>query len=199
MIKKYVFLIFSCLLLSIQFCCKNYKKKVEIDCEDYNQRFVDFELVNRPDSALVYIDKAIKCNPTDDFYKFSKVNFLIRQSNYIEAARLLKTLDYENELSLQLMVIALDMKTDRDSIDFKLDKIYAKINQHDFISNSSTIAFKIVLDNYFKGEKYALNRIKEAKLDFKDYNSTLLFESIKQNIESNSNKQEVIYKLFNFE
>lgn len=199
MIKKYVFLILSCLLLSIQFCCKNHKKKVEIYCEDYNKLFVEFELVNRPDSALVYINKAIKCNPTEDFYKFSKVNFLNRQSNYIEAARLLKTLDYENELSLQLMVIALDMKTGRDSIDSKLNKIYTKINYHKFKVDASTIIYKIALDNYFKGGQYALNEIKEAKLDIKDYNSTLLLESIKQNIESGSSKQEIIYKLFNFE
>lgn len=184
------------MLCSLFSCSKQNKKQIK-DCNAYKERFIDFELTNNIDSALVYINKAIECNPTDEYYKFSKVNFLIRQLKYEEALKSLKTLNLENEVSLQLMEVALNMKIGGDSIDFKLDKIYAKINKHDFKSNSSAIAYKIVLDNYFKGSDYALDKIALANANFEDNNSTLLFESLKNNIET-YDKNEVVFKLFNF-
>jgi len=190
--QQYIFCLY---LVIFMLSCK---KNIKSDCEVYNEIFIEYDLKNQPDSALIYIDKAIKCDSKDEFYKFSKINFLIRQKNYLEASKLLEIINTDNKLSFQMLDAVLNMKIRKDTIDQKLISVYKKVKQSKFHLDSNIFAYKIVLDNYFIGKEYALNEVLKAKKMFEDYNSELILSSVELNIK-NETKEKVIYKLFNFE
>ncbi|MDB9837154.1 hypothetical protein OAC51_09705 [Flavobacteriaceae bacterium] len=188
--------------LCIFYSCENHAQKKTMTCETYNEKFIDYEMENQPDLALIYIDKAIECSSEKpegkQFYKFSKVNFLIRQKEFERASKILNTFNLKEELALQIMDATLDMKIGRDSVDEKLRLSYDKINHSSSQKEIEVLIYKIALDNYFKGKEYALSEINKVKKVHTDYNSKLLISTVEASVKEKT-KEDVFFRLFNFE
>jgi predicted Zn-dependent protease len=166
--------------------CKEIYKK-------YNEKYV----LEENDSALIYINQAIECNPKSSDYKFTKIRFLVEIKNYNDA---IKQLD---EFILNSDDPA--FKTQKGTLLLKInDKSSIKIlsesyNDYKKIKNptSNNQFYKIALDNYFEGKEYALKEVEKFKQTYKgkgyeNQNINVLEELIK-----NETKENTLFKLFN--
>ncbi|MBE9577236.1 tetratricopeptide repeat protein [Flavobacterium proteolyticum] len=192
-----IFVFITFLLVS---SCKNAKiENIEIkdnkQCEEFNKKHVKFAIAEQNDSAIYYIDKAIKCNPEHENYKFSKVRFLIGLNKYEEAEKVLLTFKNPEEPTIKMNIGILKLKTNDAQSENILKDVHSKFEN--LKSKSSTYFFyKIALDNYFYGKDYALNQIKEYK---REYTTAYDLQNINalENSIMNNEKKEVLFKLLN--
>ncbi|GEC77919.1 tetratricopeptide repeat protein [Flavobacterium aquatile] len=166
--------------------CKKFFKK-------YNEKYVQEE----SDSALVYLDKAIDCDPENNNYKFTKAKFLTEIKRFDDAIKTINVLvSASDDPAFKLFkgIVMLKMK-DNDSDKF-LDSVYK-----DFYKikdpTSGNEFYRVSLDNYFKGKEFSLNEIAELKVKYKDKGyETQNFTAIEELIKK-ENRETVLFKLFN--
>jgi len=172
------------------------KKTEEPDCKKfykaYNQKYV----LEEADSALVYINKAIDCDPNNSSYKFTKVKFLTeikRYSDALKEADNLSSISDDPAFKLFKGIIMLKMKNkDSDKI---LNEAYNSFSQIKEPTASNQF-YKVALDSYIKGADYALTEIKELKERYKSdgyqmQNLTAIEELIRK-----ENREAVLFKTF---
>jgi len=183
----FVFIIF--------FCCrkKGNNTAVSQSCDNYIKKFNQYLRDEKIDSALYYINEAIKCDPTKNEYKLKKVQYLISEQRYEMAYKSID--DFSNpspEFIMMKGVIAL--KLNKNNSNKLLKEAYKEIQ--DKTKNVNNQYYKIALDNYFEGKDYALNQIKVYQKTYDKkyyiYISDLLEKHIK-----NLSKEEVLFKIFN--
>lgn len=181
-------------------CCKGKETKEpilknQIDCTKAYASFNKKVINKENDSAIFYINKAINCDTTNSKYKFSKVKFLTDLKKYDDAIVTLDLLISPNEPSFKMLKGILKLKANNSDSEKFLKESYVEFKE---IKNpsSNNLFYKIALDNYFEGKKFALNEIKK-------YRNLYSSPYEKQNIDyleeliSTKNKNEVLYGLFN--
>jgi len=168
-------------------------------CKKYLKKYKENFIIEENDSALVYINKAIECNPNNNSYKNSKVTFLITIENYNEAIKQLDELiDITNDPALRLQKSVVKLKINDKTSNELLKENYKEFDEIKK-PTSSNLFYKIALDNYFKGKEYALKEIEKTRFVYKDKlyevdNFKVLDELI------NTEKREVVlFKLFNID
>lgn len=170
--------------------------KTNLNCKEiihkYNEKFIAEE----NDSALIYINQAIKCNPKSSNYKFTKVRFLVETKNYNDAIIQLDELIINSEdpaFKMEKGIIFLKIN-DKNAIKALRDAY----NDYDKIQNltSNNQFCKIALDNYFKGKEFSLAEIQKYKEKFKEPYEIQNINTLEQLI-LNNNKEEVLFSLFN--
>lgn len=184
--------------------CEGNKKVINISQEkDYSickksfKKYKEKFIAEENDSALIYINKAIECNPNNNSYKNSKVAFLITIENYNDAIKQLDELiSITNDPAFRLQKGVVRLKINDEKSKELLNNSYNEFNE---IKNptSSNQFYKIALDNYFKGKEYALKEIEKVKQIYKDqpYESQN-FKALEELI--NTEKEDVVlFKLFN--
>lgn len=166
------------------------------DCKKIYKKFNNKFVLEENDSALIYINQAIECNPKNTNYKFSKIRFLIGINNYKDAIKQTNELILiSNDPSFKLLKGILMLKTN-DSNSLKLlNESYTEYKQIKD-PTSGNLFYRIALDNFFKGKDYSLNEVKK----FKDIYKGKAYEN--QNINAleelinNETKENVLFKLF---
>ncbi|HFG0578558.1 hypothetical protein [Flavobacterium psychrophilum] len=204
MASKFLILTTSIFVLLLSNC--NNKKNIvssTIQKNDYAECKVFFDkykkkmIIEENDSALIYIDKAIKCNPNNNSYKNSKVNFLISIKNYKEADKQLDELiTITNDPAFRLLKGIIKLKDSDPQSEKLLVNSYDEFNQIKK-PTSSNLIYKIALDNYFKGKDYSLNQVEEFKQTYKDKPYENQNIEALQELINKETKEIVLFKLFN--
>ena len=204
MASKFLILTTSIFVLLLSNC--NNKKNIvssTIQKNDYAECKVFFDkykkkmIIEENDSALIYIDKAIKCNPNNNSYKNSKVNFLISIKNYKEADKQLDELiTITNDPAFRLLKGIIKLKDSDPQSEKLLVNSYDEFNQMKE-PTSNNLFYKIALDNYFKGKDYSLNQVKEFKQTYKDKPYENQNIEALQELINKETKERVLFKLFN--
>ncbi|WP_395074839.1 tetratricopeptide repeat protein [Flavobacterium sp.] len=167
------------------------------NCDFFLNKYSDKFMSGENDSALIYINKAIECNPNEFNYKDNKLIFLIATQSYIKAIEQLDELNSSNDdpaYKFQRGILMLKIN-DINAIK-KLEQSYSEFNQISKLT-SSNLFYKIALDNYFKGKEYSLNEVAKFKAIYKGkaYENQNIIAL--ENLIKNENKENVLYKLFN--
>jgi hypothetical protein len=204
MTSKFLILTTSIFVLLLSNC--NNKKNIvssTIQKNDYAECKVFFDkykkkmIIEENDSALIYIDKAIKCNPNNNSYKNSKVNFLISIKNYKDADKQLDELiTITNDPAFRLLKGIIKLKDSDPQSEKLLVNSYNEFNQIKK-PTSSNLIYKIALDNYFKGKDYSLNQVEEFKQAYKDKPYENQNIEALQELINKETKEIVLFKLFN--
>ena len=176
------------------FSCNSQKKASKNDCSLFNDKFHKFQMNGVKDSVLFYINKAIECDPKEQFFRLEKAKYYIVNNQLEQASMVIKGMDLENEPSLKLMDIVIDLKLQRISAITELKSIYLQYSKDEIGPEESNIfIYKIALINYFEGKTEALKVLNKAK----DNNEIKgLIDFIELNIK-NKTKKDVLYTLFN--
>lgn len=175
------------------------EKEIIIDkpeCEIIYNKYIEKVSKMENDSAIYFLDKSINCDPANNDYKFSKVQFFVDNQKYQEALNQLNEIKIDSiDPSLKLFSSVLKLKLNNDDADKDLREVYTKIAKIKK-PTSSNIFYKLALDNYFKDKNYALEQLKFHKKQYvSDYD--------KQNLDALENyivtddKRNVLFKIFN--
>ncbi|MDN3673044.1 hypothetical protein QWY99_08290 [Flavobacterium branchiarum] len=166
------------------------------DCKKIYKKFNNKFALEENDSALIYINQAIKCNPKSSNYKFTKVRFLVETKNYNDAIIQLDELIINSEDPA--------FKMEKGTIFLKINEKNAikalrdAYNDYDKIQNptSNNQFCKIALDNYFKGKEYALKEIDKFKENYKDKGYENQNINFLEELINKETKENVLFKLF---
>ncbi len=194
-------LLIAILFFSLLTCNSNQEgvvKNNKNECSIFNEKYLEYSMLNKKDSALYYIDKAIDCNPKDDFFKTEKIKSLIHYEDYNSAISFAKKLAKENDPNFKLLYGTLLLKMNDENAEIQLKEAYNlfSINTKNYNQNDSSLDFyKIGLDNYFKGKKYSLLMLEKFKKNYPDKNNLQSADYL-ENLINTTSKESVLYKLF---
>lgn len=193
-------------LLSLLNCNNNNNKKAtndlitekeEVKCKEIYKKFNEKYVLEENDSALIYIDEAIKCNPKNNKYKYSKIKFLIEIKNYDDAIKQLDKfilLSNDPAFKLQKGVLLLKIKDEKSKqILEECYYEYQKLKE----PTSNNLFYKIALDNYFEGKEYSLNEILKCKRQYQGKDYELQNIKVLEELINNKSKEEVLFNLYN--
>lgn len=136
--------------------CKEIYKK-------YNEKYV----LEENDSALVYINQAIECNPKNSEYKYTKIRFLVEIRNYNDAIKQLdKFILNSDDPAFKMQKGILMLKINDTNSKQTLEECYSEFNKLKEPTSINSF-YKIALDNYFKGKEYSLNEVLKFKNEYK--------------------------------
>lgn len=173
--------------------CKGQKKEI-LNCDGFNKKFVEYVMERKRDSALIYIDKAIDCNPESSFYRFSKVNYLIDNKDWIGASNGLKKIKQQDDITIKMMIAVLDLKMKNPNAEESLNDVWILSNKDAKDINYSI--YDVALTNFFKGKEEALLKLSDLRNEYDDVGSVKKIDFLKENINKESNEL-VLYNLFN--
>lgn len=166
--------------------CKEIYKK-------YNEKFV----LEENDSALIYINQAIECNPKSTNYKYTKIRFLVDINNYNDAIKELdKFIPNSDDPAFKMQKGILMLKINDDNSKQILEESYFEYNKL-IEPTSNNLFYKIALDNYFKSKEYALNEILNFKNKYKGKDYEMQNIDALESLVKSENKENVLFKLFN--
>jgi hypothetical protein len=169
--------------------------KEKAKCVILYDKYIEKFSARENDSALYYIDKCIKCDPSKNDNKYAKVQLLISMRDYKNAILVFSDFKLDDPaLKMQKGVLMLKINdTKAENILQESFLEFCKIKE----LTSSNQFYKIALDNYFKGKEYALEEINKFKVTFKgkDY-ETQNINALESLIKS-ENKENVLFKVFN--
>lgn len=190
-------------MLALLTCNSKHSKEATIsqDCSVYNDKYVEFRMNNRNDSAIYYIDKAIKCDPQDDFFKTEKVKLLINNQDYISATSVAEELAVKSDPNYKMLYGTLLLKNDDVQSEKNLKEAYSLFEKStkDYSKANSNLKFyQIALDYYFQGKEYSLKKIEIYKKNYTDIHNTQLAEYI-QDLILNRSKEDVLFAMYGME
>lgn len=167
------------------------------DCKKIYKKFNNKFALEENDSALVYINQAIKCNPKSSNYKFTKVRFLVETKNYNDAITQLDELIINSEdpaFKMEKGIILLKIN-DKNAIKTLRDAY----NDYNKIQNptSNNQFCKIALDNYFKGKDYSLIEVEKFKERYKDKPYEMQNITALEGLIKSKDKENTLFMLFN--
>lgn len=207
--EKIFFLLIIVFFASCQFDGKAQGNKgitADKKCNGYGGKYVSFFnqwSVNREDkiiidSTLYFLDKLIQCDPEDKGLIQEKANFLIYNKFYERAIEEVDSISMEDPFFLMMKgTIALKLNQKKGEVILK--DAHRKFIQKVIEYNEPTDVFhKIVLDNYFQGNEYALDEIVKYKQNSDDEYMIATFEVFEQMLKEKSEK-EILYDLFKIE
>lgn len=204
MTNKFIFLTTFILAILLSNCDGNKKiiNKVTQEkdfsiCKKHFKKYKEKFITQENDSALIFINKAIECDQSNNSYKNSKVIFLITIEDYISAINQLDELiKITNDPTFKLQKNVIGLKIHDKESQESLNSSYKEFNEIKFPTSSNKF-YMIALDNYFKGKDYALKEIEKVKLIYKDqpYESQN-FKALEEMINTEK-KDIVLFKLFN--
>ncbi len=195
--KKSIILVLVLVIsLGLQGC--NGQESKASSCEELNKIYVDYALKRKKDSALLFLNKAIECDPQNKLYRSSKVNFLVDDHNWLEASSEIKKMDYDDDVTLKMMIAVLDLKMEKVYADENLKKLYVELENGlgSNYENVNYFSFYIALNNYFENKESALLELSKFENKRSDTQWKSTVEFLEDNI-SNLGKKEVLYKFFN--
>jgi hypothetical protein len=194
-LKKNVIIFF--LFLFFLNCNSNFKKQLSskqdnlcnIYFNKYSEKFVNGE----NDSALFYIDKAIKCNPNEINYYDNKLIFLISIKKYYNAIELIEDKQDNKDPIFKLLKGVLYLKINNNISDSLISESYNELLKK---TNSDNLFYKIALDNYFKGKVYSLNEISIYRKRNNNNKNDRFNIDVLEDLIINNSKETVLFKIF---
>jgi hypothetical protein len=208
--KKIFYLLIIVVFASCKFDGKaqdNKDIKTDEKCNGYyGERYMDFFnewSINREnkkiiDSTLYYLDKQIICNPKDIEFVQEKAMFLIYNKFYERALIEIDSISKVDPF-FKMMKGTIALRLNKENSEELLKEAYGEFIQYTIEYNDpNDIAWKIVLDNYFKGKEYALDAITKSKQNTNDDYVITTFEVMEQMIKEMP-KEEILYNLFKIE
>lgn len=168
------------------------------ECKKWNKKFNDQILLEENDSALYYINKAIKCNPKNVNYIFSKIRFLVDIKKFNDAKlQLDKLILISDDPAFKLMKAILTRKTKEEKSEQLLNESYITFNKIKKPTSSNSF-YRIALDYYFKGKNYSLKEIEKHKNKYKESYEIQNINALEELILNNDKeKEDVLFLLFN--
>lgn len=172
-------------------------EKEDLKCKEiykkYNQKYV----LEENDSALIYINQAIECNPKSTNYKYTKIRLLVETKNYNDAIKQLDKFILNSDdpaFKMEKGILMLKM----NNVHFKqtLEECYSEFNKIKE-PTSNNLFCKIALDNYFKGKEYSLNEILKFKNEYKGKGYENQNIKFLEDLINNETKENVLFKLYN--
>ncbi|MEL4308794.1 hypothetical protein [Joostella sp. CR20] len=184
--------------------CKSNSKGQEAktksqSCSVFNDKYIEYVMAEQKDSALYYIDKAITCDPDDDFFKFEKVKLLLKYGNYAAATSNVKDMMSDNSPTYEMLYGIILLKQNNSKAEKVLESAYDsfdKLTKEYEEENSSLQYYKLGLDNYFNGQNYTLEAIEKFKDNYKDQHNIALVDYLKDIVVQEA-REDVLYKMFN--
>lgn len=179
--------------------CQNKKTipKENLECEILYNKYLEKFSLREKDSALFYINKCIKCDPSKSDNKYIKVQLLTSMKDYKNAILVFdesKLAIDDPALIMQKGVLMLKI----EDVNSKkiLEESYGKLKKIENITSSNQL-YKIALDNYFLDKNYSLSEVNKFKEKYKgkpyeNQNITALEDLINK-----ETKETVLFKLFN--
>ena len=114
-------------ILLFMSCKSNQAKKDKTrkaDCTEFNDKYVAYAMSDKRDSALYYIDKAIFCDPEDDFFKTEKIKLLLKYGDYSNAVEFAEKLSKDDPLTYKMLYGILLLKQGDANADNVLKETY---------------------------------------------------------------------------
>lgn len=169
-------------------------------CKEFNEKYVEYALINKIDSALFYVDKSIKCDLESDFYKVAKINLLISDEQYENAINYLSNFKLDKEPVYKMLkgVLLLKLQNKQEALGL-LEEAYNHFKDEETSGEMdyNLIFYMLGLENYFNGSDSTINSIKDYKIALKDNAYAIeTLEYAKILIETSS-KEDSLYKMFN--
>lgn len=201
--KKIHLLNFLLLITTIS-SCQNKKNiteknvtKENPECEILYNKYIEKFSTRENDSALYYIEKCIKCDPSKNENKYIKVQLLTSMKDYKNAILVFPDLKSGiDDPALKMQKGVLMLKINDVNSRKVLEECYAEFKKIEK-PTSSNLIYKIALDNYFMGKEFSTKEVEKFKLTYKDkpYESDNIkaVESLIKNVD----KENVLFKLFN--
>lgn len=193
--------IFILVALCFIFACKSQKDGFPSeDCQSYNDKYVEYASKREVDSALFYIDKSIKCNKNDDFYKFEKVKLLVSADEYEKAYDYLDALLSKREPTFKMYKGVLGLKLQKREASNFLQEAYNEfknLEKYNGKKDHNIAFYKSGLDYYFEGRKYAKKAVLEYKQLFEKSSYSLETLEVAEKLIETNGKEQVLYEMFN--
>jgi hypothetical protein len=191
---------------SLLISCKlNQTKKEEIqkaDCSAFNDKYIEYLMADKRDSALYYIDKAIFCDPEDEFFKTEKIKLFLKYGDYSDAVEFAKKLSNDKAPTYKMLYGILLLKQNNNvKADIVLNEAYTLLSEKTKLydkGNSNLHFYRLGLDNYFMGKDYSLEMVKKYRENYTKEHDAQLADYI-ENLITNESSRDILYKLYNIE
>lgn len=169
------------------------KLKENSDCVIFYKKYKEATVSQQIDSALNYIDKAIKCDPNNASFKSNKIRFLISINKYKDAIEVVNTYS-SKDTSLKMLEAVLKLKLETSDSKDLLQRCYDEYKQDKQMTNDKLV-YKIALTNYFKNKDEALKEIEYSKKKSSEEYERTNLEALEELIKKHD-KREVLFNLF---
>ena len=198
--KALYILIFTLILGCVHKNKSDAVKKVDTTlCEKFNEKYIEFSINNKIDSAYFYLNRAIKCNPENESFKYEKISFLIKNKEYNKA---LKDLDNiiitSKDITYQFLKSIILYRINDSKAKVELDKVYSEVSKKSE-SNFTYLTYKILLDNYFKGKEYALSEITSIDTEKIGIAEKQTLKYLQTKIKDSEKPMDIIFDMFDIE
>lgn len=186
--------------------CKSNQTKKEVtqkaDCSGFNDKYIEYVMADKRDSALHYIDKAIFCDPEDEFFKTEKIKLLLKYGDYPDAVQFAEKLSNDEAPTYKMLYGILLLRQDNNvKADIVLNEAYALLSEKTKIydeDNSNLHFYRLGLDNYFKGKDYSIEMVKKFRENYTKEHDAQLADYMESLI-INESSRNVLYKQYNIE
>ena len=193
---RIIFIVIICITIGCKSKNSHFSKKT---CLSYNNKYVEFASRNQVDSALFYVNKSIKCDKSNNFYKLEKVNLLVNNMEYENASNYLDELISNNNPVYKMFKGALLLKIQKNEDAYSILK--EAHNEFNNIKNSgidyNSAFYSLGLDNYYEEAYQTEVSVSEYKQLFREDLYALQTIEYAESLIKTHNKVEVLYKMFN--
>ena len=172
-------------------------EKENLKCKEIYKKYNEKYVLEENDSALVYINQAIECNPKNSEYKYTKIRFLVEIKNYNDAIKQLdKFILNSDDPAFKMQKGILMLKINDANSKQTLEECYSEFNKLEE-PTSNNLFYKIALDNYYKGKEYSLNEVLKFKNKYKGKGYENQNIKFLEDLINNETKENVLFKLYN--
>ena len=195
---KKIHLVSFLLLITTISSCQDKKIILEkkLDCEILYDKYLEKFSLREKDSALFYINKCIKCDPSKSENKFIKVQLLTSMRDYKNAILVFDDLKLgvdDPSLIMQKGVLMLKIQ-DANSKKI-LEESYSRLKKIENPTFNNEF-YKIALDNYFSNKDYSLNEVIKFKEKYKGKPYENQNINALEDLINKETKENVLFKLF---
>lgn len=170
--------------------------KTNPECESLYNKYIEKAMNMEKDSAVIFLDKSIECDPKNIDYKYAKAQFLVQEKQYEQALSELDKIKIDNaDPSMRLYIAILKLKVNSPDSETVLKGIYDELQKMKKLTASNSF-YKIALDNYFKGSEVALKEIAAYKTIYTADHELQNIQALEGLIKSTT-KEKVLFLSFN--
>lgn len=190
-------IILSVLIVSFSGCNTKVTGK---DCQALYDEYYKYRLGNNIEIAISSLNKAIKCDSSNQEYRFEKINFLVALERYEEAIVEVQRLSkinpkYETQFPLLgLLTIATGKNQQGKAV---LKDVYDNLKGISFDKDNFELFYsKVALQSYFVGRKKTVEEIKNHFAIYREKHQQDNLERLINLIENNREPLAVLNKLY---
>lgn len=176
----------------------NCERKSDIQCDNYYNKYIEASFNEKQDSLLLYIEKAVNCNPEDKLYRNEKLKILVSEKKYKYAIQELKYLEKDIYYSILkgLLFLKLNKKEKGNTVLFDEYQKITKVKNGILKENFKNFYYGLLITNLYADRESSLKLLKKGKDKYKGVNEIGTLNYTEKLIEGNK-PIEVLNIIFN--